>query len=90
VRDEEGDHGPEETRARCAGIVLGGQIEAERATMRQITGVGAVALLLVLTVLAGQFERFQLVLVVLASVPVAIVGAVIALSRHGEDCVRKR
>ena len=60
-------------------IVLGGQIEAERATMRQIAGVGAVALLLVLTVLAGQFRRFQLVLVVLASVPVAIVGAIIAL-----------
>jgi CzcA family heavy metal efflux pump len=60
-------------------IVLGGQIESERATMRQIGGVGAIALLLVLTVLAGQFHRFRLAAAVLASVPVAIVGAIAAL-----------
>ncbi len=60
-------------------IVLGGQIESERATIRQIAGVGTIALLLVLTVLAGQFRRFRLAVVVLASVPVAIVGAIAAL-----------
>ena len=60
-------------------VVLGGQIESERATIRQIAGVGAIALLLVLTVLAGQFRRFRLAVVVLASVPVAIVGAIAAL-----------
>ncbi len=60
-------------------VELGGQIESERATIRQIAGIGAVALLLVLTVLAGQFRRFRLALVVLVSVPVALVGAVLAL-----------
>lgn len=60
-------------------VVLGGQIESERATIRQIAGIGAVALLLVLTVLAGQFRRFRLALVVLASVPVAMVGAIAGL-----------
>ncbi len=60
-------------------VVLGGQIESERATIRQITGIGAIALLLVLTVLAGQFRRFLLAVVVLTSVPVAIVGALIGL-----------
>ena len=60
-------------------IVLGGQIESERATLRQIGGVGAIALLLVLTVLAGQFRRFRLAVLVLASMPVAIVGAIAAL-----------
>ena len=64
-------------------IVLGGQIESERATTRQIGGVGAIALLLVLTVLAGQFHRFRLAVVVLASVPVAIVGAIAALLLTG-------
>jgi multidrug efflux pump subunit AcrB len=64
-------------------VVLGGQIESERATVRQIAGVGAIALLLVLTVLAGQFRRFWLALVVLASVPVAMVGAIGALLATG-------
>ena len=59
--------------------VLGGQIEAEKATMRELTVVGFMALLLVLTVLAGQFRRLQVAFLVLASVPVAIVGALVAL-----------
>ena len=37
------------------------------------------ALLLVLTVLAGQFRRLRVAILVLASVPVAIVGALVAL-----------
>jgi CzcA family heavy metal efflux pump len=64
-------------------IVLGGQIENERATTRQIAVVSVVALLLVFSVLAGQFRRLRLVLVVLASVPVAIVGAIVSLLATG-------
>ena len=47
--------------------------------MRDIGRVGAVALLLVLTVLAAQFRRLRLAGLVLASVPVAIVGALLSL-----------
>ena len=60
-------------------IVLAGQIESERATVRELSVVGSVAVLLVLTVLAGQFRRFRLAVLVLSSVPVAIVGALLSL-----------
>lgn len=60
-------------------VVLGGQIESERATVRELSVVGGVAVLLVLTVLAGQFKRFRLAALVLSSVPVAIVGALLSL-----------
>jgi CzcA family heavy metal efflux pump len=60
-------------------LVVGGQIESERATVRDIGKVGAVALLLVLTVLAAQFRRLRLAALVLVSVPVAIVGALLTL-----------
>ena len=60
-------------------IVLGGQIEAERNTMRQLATVAGAAVLLVLTVLAGQFRRLRLAWLVIASVPVAIVGALLGL-----------
>ncbi len=60
-------------------LVLGGQAASQRATLRELAWVGAAALLLVLTVLAAQFRRFALAFVVVASVPVAIVGALLAL-----------
>ena len=60
-------------------IVLGGQIEGERDTLRQLGVVGGAAVLLVLTVLASQFRRLRLAALVLASVPMAIVGALLAL-----------
>jgi multidrug efflux pump subunit AcrB len=41
--------------------------------------VGAFAIVLVLTVLAAQFRRLRIAVLVLASVPVAIVGAIAAL-----------
>ncbi len=59
--------------------VLGGQIEEERATVRELSVVAAVAVLLVLTVLAGQFRRLRLALLVLGSIPIAVVGALLAL-----------
>jgi multidrug efflux pump subunit AcrB len=60
-------------------MVMGGQAESQRETVRQLTSVGAFAMVLVLTVLAAQFRRLLLALLVLASVPVAIVGALGAL-----------
>jgi CzcA family heavy metal efflux pump len=60
-------------------FVLGGQVESQRATVRDLLTVGGVAVLLVLTVLAGQFRRLRLAALVLATIPVAIVGALLAL-----------
>ncbi|MDP9002381.1 MAG: efflux RND transporter permease subunit [Myxococcota bacterium] len=60
-------------------MVLGGQAESQRETVRQLATVGAFALVLVLTVLAAQFRRLLVAALVLGSVPVAIVGAFGAL-----------
>ncbi len=59
--------------------VVGGQIESQRASVRDLLTVGAVAVLLVLIVLAAQFKRLRLAFLVLGAVPVAIVGAIFAL-----------
>jgi CzcA family heavy metal efflux pump len=59
--------------------VLGGQIEGQKATVHQLAAVGGIAVLLVLTVLAAQFRRMRVAALVLASVPIAIVGAIVAL-----------
>jgi HAE1 family hydrophobic/amphiphilic exporter-1 len=64
-------------------VALGGQIEAQKATLKELAGVGAVAVLLVLTVLAAQFRRLRLAALVLASVPVAIAGAMALLLATG-------
>jgi CzcA family heavy metal efflux pump len=64
-------------------MVMGGQIESERATVRDIARVGGISLLLVLAVLFAQFRRTRLAALVLASVPVAIVGALLALLVSG-------
>ncbi len=60
-------------------VVVGGQIEGQRATIRDLSTIGGVAVLLVFTVLSGQFRRLGLAALVLATVPVAIVGALLAL-----------
>ncbi|MBV9948891.1 MAG: efflux RND transporter permease subunit, partial [Myxococcales bacterium] len=59
--------------------VLGGQAASVHDTVRQLTTVGGFALLLVLAVLAAQFRRLLLSGLVVACVPVAIVGAIAAL-----------
>ncbi len=63
--------------------VLGGQIASQRDTLRQLTYVGGMGLLLVLSVLAAQFRRLRLALLVIAMVPVAIVGAILSLVATG-------
>jgi CzcA family heavy metal efflux pump len=63
--------------------VIGGQIEGQRATVRDLATVGMVAALLVLIVLAGQFHRLRLAILVLGTIPTAIVGALVALVATG-------
>ena len=60
-------------------VALGGQIESERATIKQLMVIGAIAVLLVLTVLSAQFKRLTLAMLVLTSIPIAIVGALVSL-----------
>jgi multidrug efflux pump subunit AcrB len=59
--------------------VIGGQIEGQRATVRDLATVAVIAALLVLIVLAGQFHRLRLAALVLGTIPTAIVGALVAL-----------
>jgi CzcA family heavy metal efflux pump len=60
-------------------FALGGQVESQRATIRDLLAVAGLALLLVLTVLGAQFRRLRLSLLVVGAVPTAIVGALGAL-----------
>ncbi|MES1176436.1 MAG: efflux RND transporter permease subunit [Myxococcales bacterium] len=59
--------------------VLSGQIEGQRATLRNLSLVAGFAALLVLTVLAAQFRYLRFTFLVLGLVPVAIVGAFLGL-----------
>jgi multidrug efflux pump subunit AcrB len=59
--------------------VLAGQIEGQRATLRNLSSVAALAALLVLTVLAAQFRYLRFAFLVLGLVPLAIVGAFLGL-----------
>ena len=64
-------------------LVLGGQAQSQRDTVSQLTAVAGFAVVLVLTVLAAQFRRLRVAALVLASVPVAIVGAIASLVATG-------
>jgi CzcA family heavy metal efflux pump len=64
-------------------VVLGGQIAGQRTTVRELATLAGVSVLLVLTVLAAQFRRLRLAALVLASVPMALVGALLALLATG-------
>ena len=59
--------------------VLAGQIENQRATLRNLAIVAALAALLVLTVLAAQFRYLRFSFLVLGLVPLAVVGAFFGL-----------
>ncbi len=64
-------------------VELGGQLAGERQTTRQLLLVAAAAAFLVSAVLALQFRRFRLALLVLAAVPIAVVGAACTLVVFG-------
>ena len=60
-------------------LVLGGQYEEQQAARRDFTVAIVMALVLVYMLMAAQFERFLDPLIVMLSVPVALVGVVPAL-----------
>jgi len=76
-----------DVRARLADLTLpegyalelGGQFEGQRETFRDLATVMGFGLLAVLVVLLAQFRRVRTALVVLVSVPLAVVGALLTL-----------
>jgi CzcA family heavy metal efflux pump len=64
-------------------MVMGGQAQSQRESVRQVGEVCAFAVVLVVAVLAVQFRRLRVAALVLASVPIAMVGAAAALLLTG-------
>jgi multidrug efflux pump subunit AcrB len=64
-------------------IELGGQYRAQQETFHELGRVLAFGLLGVLAVLLAQFRRARMAIVVLASVPLAVVGALATLAVTG-------
>jgi HAE1 family hydrophobic/amphiphilic exporter-1 len=64
-------------------VLYGGQYEEQQAAQRDFTIAIGLALVLVYMIMAAQFERFVDPLVVMLSVPVALVGVVPALLLTG-------
>jgi HAE1 family hydrophobic/amphiphilic exporter-1 len=64
-------------------ILFGGEYEEQQLARRDFTIAIAMALLLVYMLLAGQFERFLDPLIVMVSVPMALIGVVPALLLTG-------
>ena len=62
---------------------LGGQIRAQAETFQALGRVLAIAALGVLTILLAQFRRVRMALLVLATVPLAVVGALLSLLATG-------
>ena len=62
---------------------LGGQYRAQQETFRDLARVSVFGLLGVLAVLLAQFRRSRMAIVVLASVPLAVVGALATLALTG-------
>jgi len=61
-------------------LELGGQVRAQQQTFADLTRVTAFGLLAVAIVLLAQFRRARLALAILASVPLAVVGALLTLA----------
>jgi len=78
---------------RLAGVSLGegsawefgGQYRAQQETFQQLARVLAFGLLAVLAVLLAQFRHARFAIIVLGSVPLAVVGAVLTLLATGVD-----
>ena len=62
---------------------LGGQIRAQADTFQALGRVLCIAALGVLTILLAQFRRVRMALLVLATVPLAVVGALLSLVLTG-------
>ncbi len=63
---------------------VGGENEEMRKSFRDLTFAFALALLLVYMILAAQFESFVHPFTILTAVPLALVGAILALALAGE------
>jgi len=64
-------------------IELGGQYEEQNRTFRDLAEVMALGLLAVLFVLLAQFQRVRLAFTIIASVPLAVIGALLTLWATG-------
>jgi multidrug efflux pump subunit AcrB len=58
---------------------LGGQFEGQQETFRDLATVMAFGMVAVLVVLLAQFRRVRVAIIVLVSVPLAVVGALVTL-----------
>ena len=65
-------------------VVVGGENEEMRRSFRDLVFAFALALLLVYMILAAQFESFIHPFTILIAVPLALIGAVLALAVAGE------
>jgi len=65
-------------------VEVGGENEEMRRSFRDLAFAFALALLLVYMILAAQFESFVHPATILAAVPLALVGAILALALAGE------
>lgn len=77
-----------ETRAIAlppgASIRLEGTFEAQRSAARTIGLLGLIALGLIFAILYGRYRSAPLALIIMGSVPLALVGSVVALAIAGE------
>lgn len=60
-------------------VNLEGNYEAQQSATRQIAGLSAISLLLILAVLYSRYRSIALALIILGSIPFALVGSVVAL-----------
>jgi CzcA family heavy metal efflux pump len=65
-------------------IVIAGQFEAQQAAQKRIVLLSAVALLAMFFILYAHYQSANLALQVLASIPMAIIGAVVAVVVTGQ------
>jgi len=65
-------------------VEVGGENEEMRRSFRELGFAFALALLLVYMILAAQFESFAQPVTILSAVPLALVGALLALALAGE------
>jgi HME family heavy-metal exporter len=65
-------------------VTLGGQFEAQEQASKLISGLSVISLLLVLLVLYSRYQSAVLAALVMANIPLALVGSVIGLWLSGQ------
>jgi HME family heavy-metal exporter len=64
-------------------IELEGQFKAQQEAARLIAGLALLSLILIVIVLYNRYRSFTLTLIILANIPLALVGSVVALALSG-------